>query len=119
MLPKTRKHENTKTRIPVYTYSHNPVLIKRRAIIENKAWLVFINILTFIVYGVDKYKAKAGQWRIPEKTLLLLAVAGGSLGAWFGMQVFRHKTQHLKFKPGIPVIFMLQVGLMMWLRLQR
>lgn len=84
---------------------------------ENLSWLIYLNVLTFIVYGVDKYKAKHKQWRIPEKTLLGLAAAGGSIGAWAGMMVFRHKTQHLKFKLGVPVLFLLQVAVgMYWLR---
>ncbi len=71
-------------------------------------YLVFINILTFAVYGTDKAKAKKHAWRIPEKTLLFLAVLGGSVGAWLGMRIFRHKTKHVKFVVGVPVIFFLQ-----------
>ncbi len=50
-------------------------------------YLLTINVVTFIVYGIDKYKAKKAKWRIPETTLLLLAVLGGSIGAWMGMKV--------------------------------
>lgn len=74
-------------------------------------YLLAINLVAFLTFGIDKLKAKADRWRIPEKTLLLLALAGGSLGAWFGMQVWRHKTQHAKFKYGIPAILLLQVFL--------
>jgi uncharacterized membrane protein YsdA (DUF1294 family) len=68
-----------------------------------------LNLLTFIIYGIDKLKAKKAKWRISEATLLLLAVIGGSIGAWLGLQVWRHKTQHKKFYIGIPLILTLQV----------
>ena len=63
-------------------------------------YLLGINAVTFIVYGIDKYKAKKAKWRISEATLLLLAVFGGSIGAWIGMKVWHHKTMHKKFKYG-------------------
>lgn len=72
-------------------------------------YLVIINLITFAIYGNDKQRARKNRWRIPEKTLLLLALAGGSIGAWTGMQVFRHKTQKQLFKIGIPCIFVLQI----------
>jgi len=75
-------------------------------------YLLVINIVTFLVYGIDKFKAKKGKWRIPEATLLLLAVIGGSVGAWLGMKVWHHKTLHKKFKYGIPFIMIAQVALM-------
>ena len=78
-------------------------------------YLLVINAVTFIVYGLDKYKAKHAKWRISEATLLLLAVFGGSLGAWLGMKVWHHKTMHKKFKYGVPVIFILQVALAIWI----
>ena len=71
--------------------------------------LLTLNLLTFIIYGIDTFKAKKSKWRIPESTLLLLAVIGGSIGAWLGLQVWRHKTQHKKFYIGIPMILTLQV----------
>ena len=71
--------------------------------------LLTLNLLTFIIYGIDKFKAKKAKWRIPESTLLLLAVIGGSIGAWLGLQVWRHKTQHKKFYIGIPMILTMQV----------
>ena len=71
--------------------------------------LFALNLITFIIYGIDKFKAKKAKWRIPESTLLLLAVCGGSIGAWLGLQVWRHKTQHKKFYIGIPMILTLQV----------
>ena len=70
-------------------------------------YLLAINAVAFIVYGIDKYKAKKAKWRIPEATLLLLAVLGGSVGAWMGMKVWHHKTMHKKFKYGIPAILMI------------
>ena len=73
--------------------------------------LVGINVLTFIVYGWDKWKAKHGKWRISEATLLMLAVAGGTIGALLGMQVWHHKTMHLKFKYGLPLILLAQIAL--------
>lgn len=73
------------------------------------AWLAIINGVAFFMYGVDKYKSVHHKWRIPESTLLLLALAGGSIGAMLGMQLFRHKTKHLKFKYGVPLVFLAQV----------
>ena len=78
-------------------------------------YLLAVNALTFIVYGIDKYKAKHAKWRISEATLLLLAVVGGSIGAWCGMKVWHHKTMHKKFKHGVPVILLLQVALAVWI----
>ncbi len=75
-------------------------------------YLIVINILTFAVYGIDKRKARQGSWRISEATLLMLAVIGGTIGALLGMQVWRHKTMHLKFKYGLPLILLAQIALM-------
>lgn len=80
-------------------------------------YLLGINAVTFIVYGIDKYKAKKAKWRIPEATLLLLAVLGGSIGAWMGMKVWHHKTMHKKFKYGIPAILLIQIALMAYLHM--
>lgn len=77
--------------------------------------LLTLNLLTFIIYGIDKFKAKKAKWRISESTLLLLAVFGGSIGAWLGLQVWRHKTQHKKFYIGIPVIMAVQMVLSTYL----
>ena len=74
-------------------------------------YLVLINVITFIVYGIDKLKAKKGRWRIPESTLLLLAIIGGSIGAWYGVKVWHHKTLHKKFTYGIPLILAVQLVL--------
>ena len=75
-------------------------------------YLIGINILTFLIYGVDKWKAKRDKWRIPEDTLIWLAIVGGSVGALLGMYLFRHKTKHKKFLIGIPVILLVQAGLL-------
>ena len=72
-------------------------------------YLVAINIVAFFVYGIDKLKAKRNRWRIPESTLLLLAVIGGSVGALLGMKVWHHKTMHNKFTYGIPLIIAVQI----------
>ncbi len=72
-------------------------------------YLIIINFITFIIYVIDKWKAKRGYWRISEKTLFLLAIVGGSIGALAAMKVFRHKTQHLSFKLGIPTILVIQI----------
>ena len=71
--------------------------------------LFALNLITFIIYGIDKLKAKKSKWRIPESTLLLLAFIGGSIGAWLGLKVWRHKTQYKKFYIGIPLIMIAQV----------
>ena len=73
-------------------------------------YLAAVNLVTFTVYGVDKAKARRGAWRVPEKTLFLLPLLGGSVGALLGMHVFRHKTRHWYFRWGIPAIFLLQLA---------
>ncbi|MCQ2516381.1 MAG: DUF1294 domain-containing protein [Saccharofermentans sp.] len=78
-------------------------------------YLVLINIITFITYGMDKRLAIKHKWRISEATLILLAAIGGSIGAFLGMQVFRHKTKHMKFVIGVPVIFILQIILALFI----
>jgi uncharacterized membrane protein YsdA (DUF1294 family) len=77
-------------------------------------WLVIVNLVTFFVFGVDKWKAKRkvnheNTRRVPEKTLFLLAILGGSVGAMLGMRVWRHKTLHRSFRVGIPLILILQI----------
>ena len=74
-------------------------------------YMIGINAITFIVYGIDKLKARKGRWRIPEATLLLLAVVGGSIGAWLGIKVWHHKTLHKKFRYGVPLIVLVQMAL--------
>ena len=72
-------------------------------------YILIINIIAFIAYGLDKYKARHDKWRIPETTLILLAVIGGSIGAIVGMKFFRHKTRKAKFFVGVPVILVVQL----------
>lgn len=74
-------------------------------------YLIAINVLAFILYGIDKCKAQRGLWRISEAMLLGVAVLGGSIGAFLGMKLFHHKTRHPQFYIGLPVIFALQVAL--------
>ena len=82
-------------------------------------YLIVINIVTFLVYGIDKLKAmsqrkvktKQGYSRISEATLLMLAVIGGSIGALLGMKIWHHKTMHKKFKFGLPLILLAQIAL--------
>ena len=75
------------------------------------AYLALVNLLTFVLYGVDKRKAQKGAWRVPEKTLLLLPLLGGSVGGILGMQTFRHKTKHWYFKFGLPAMLVLQLAI--------
>ncbi len=83
-------------------------------------YLIALNIVTFFVYGIDKWrsisgtgrkKAKRAKWRIREAVLLGLAVLGGSIGALLGMKVWHHKTMHKKFKYGLPLILLAQIAL--------
>ena len=78
-------------------------------------YLIVITIVTFLVYGIDKWKAKQGSWRISEATLLILAVIGGSIGALLGMKIWHHKTMHKKFKYGLPLILIIQIILIGYL----
>lgn len=78
-------------------------------------YLLAINFVSFFLYGIDKYKAKKGRWRISEATLLMMAVIGCSRGAWAGMRLWHNKTMHKKFKYGIPIIIILQVCLVVYL----
>lgn len=74
-------------------------------------YLAVINVVTFFMYGIDKWKAKKSKWRIRETALLGFAVLGGSIGAWLGMKVWHHKTLHKKFKYGVPAIIIVQLAL--------
>lgn len=77
-------------------------------------YLGIINLIGFFAMFLDKQKAKRNKWRIPEKTLFLLAVIGGSLGTTLGMHVFRHKTKHWYFKFGMPMILIVQIVLIFY-----
>ena len=72
-------------------------------------YLLVINIVAFLTMGLDKWKARRDKWRVPEKTLFLLVIIGGSIGGILGMTVFRHKTRHWYFRIGFPVILVLQI----------
>ena len=80
-------------------------------------YLIAVNLLAFILYGVDKKRAKKREWRISEKALIGIAVIGGSAGALLGMHVFHHKTRHWYFRYGLPVILIIQ--LLLWWLLRR
>ena len=77
-------------------------------------YLAVINVVTFFMYGIDKWKAKKSMWRIRESALLGLAILGGSVGAWLGMKVWHHKTLHKKFRYGIPLILIIQIILLIF-----
>ena len=80
--------------------------------------LVVWNFTVFILYAADKRKAKAGRWRISEKTLLLCTFLLGAPGAVLGMLAVRHKTRHWKFRILVPLALLLQIGLLVWIVLQ-
>lgn len=73
------------------------------------AYLVIINAAGFLFMLIDKRKAQKNLWRIPERTIMSIAVSGGSIGVLLGMNIFRHKTKHLKFTIGVPVILSVQI----------
>lgn len=84
-------------------------------------YLALINVVAFTLFGIDKFKAKHNMWRIPEKVLFSSAFLGGGIGALLGMNVFRHKTQHLSFKVIIPLAIVcnvLMVGFIFFLTLK-
>lgn len=81
-------------------------------------YLAAVNLVTFLVYGIDKLRAKRGAWRVSEKTLFVLPLLGGSVGAIAGMKVFHHKTKHWYFKYGLPLILILQLALVVWLKIR-
>ena len=78
-------------------------------------WLIAINAAGFLLMGLDKWKAKRGAWRIPEKTLFTAALLGGTVGVMAGMKTFRHKTRHGQFKYGLPALLAIQVAAAAWL----
>ncbi|SFM68419.1 DUF1294 domain-containing protein [Methanolobus profundi] len=73
------------------------------------AYLLLVNIVAFSLMGLDKNKAKKNKYRIPEKTLFMWAIAGGSIGSILGMQLFRHKTRHPSFQIGMPLILVIHI----------
>ena len=72
-------------------------------------YLAVVNLISFAAMGVDKSKARKRSWRIPESTLFVLALIGGSIGSIAGMHLFRHKTRHWYFLYGMPAILLLQI----------
>ena len=81
-------------------------------------YLLLVNLAAFITFGADKRRAKRDEWRVPERTLFLLALVGGSAGAICGMRVFHHKTRHWYFRYGLPAILLAQLALAAWLILK-
>ena len=78
-------------------------------------YLATINIVAFLIYGIDKWKAKRSKWRISETALLVLAMIGGSIGVWLGMKTWHHKTLHKKFRFGVPLILITQILLLIYI----
>lgn len=78
------------------------------------AYMMIVNAGTYWLYGVDKKRAKRKERRIPERVLIMLAIAGGSLGAYIGMGVFHHKTRKPRFSVGIPLILLVQIFLLVY-----
>lgn len=83
-----------------------------------RLYLVAVNLAAFVLMGADKRRAKRGAWRISERALFLPALLGGALGGTLGMRVFRHKTKHWYFRWGLPLLLILQAGLLTWLALR-
>ena len=80
-------------------------------------YLLAVNALGLLIMHYDKYLARNNKWRIPEKTLFTAALFGGSVGSILGMYLFRHKTLHLKFTLGMPLILALQITAAIWIKL--
>lgn len=80
------------------------------------AYFIVMNIAGLLVMYLDKHKARKHKWRIPEKTLFIVSLLGGSIGTWSGMYIFRHKTKHWYFVIGMPLILVLQTGLYIFIR---
>ena len=78
--------------------------------IASAVWLAAMNLAAFTAFGVDKSRARRDKWRVRERTLLLLAILGGSLGAILGMYLFHHKTRHWYFRFGLPAILAIQLA---------
>ena len=81
-------------------------------------YLLIVNAIAFTAYGIDKRRAQQGaHQRIPERMLILLAAIGGSIGAYCAMRLWRHKTQHIKFRLGIPALLAIHIALAVWIML--
>ena len=81
-------------------------------------YLLIMNAAGFLVMTADKLFAKSNAWRVPERNLLGIAAIGGSIGVWLAMYTVRHKTKHIKFVIGVPVILALQIGLVLYFLLR-
>ncbi|KAB8138173.1 DUF1294 domain-containing protein [Gracilibacillus oryzae] len=79
-------------------------------------YFIVINVIAFMVMGIDKRKARKHKWRIPESRIWLIAIIGGAIGATFGMNFFRHKTKHRSFRFFLPVLAVIDTGLLIWLK---
>ena len=90
-------------------FNKNPELLKYIII-----YLIVINLVGFLAMGIDKRRAKKGEWRIKEGTLFIITLLGGGAGTISGMYVFRHKTKKLKFTIGLPTIFLAEVALVIY-----
>ena len=88
--------------------------ISKYSILAILIYLVVLNIIGFTIMGIDKSRAKRGAWRIPEKTLFLIAILGGSIGSLLGMKQFRHKTKHKTFTIGMPAILIVQAAIILY-----
>lgn len=77
-------------------------------------YLIAINLIGFLAMGIDKLKAKRASWRIPENTLFMFTILGGGIGTIAGMYTFRHKTKKLKFTIGMPVLFILEIVIIIY-----
>lgn len=76
---------------------------------------LLLNLICFILMGLDKRRAKRGEWRIKESTLWTIAILGGAIGGTLGMNIFRHKTKHASFKFGFPTVLLVQLLLIIYL----
>ncbi len=79
------------------------------------AWLALMSIVAFVFMAIDKGKAKTGAWRVPEKTLFILALLGGGIGGWLGMRICHHKTKHWYFRLGFPLIAIIQIAALIYM----
>ena len=93
-------------------------LIRQNPILIPAIYLLLMNLALFLTMGADKLRAKRRRRRVPEATLFLLALLGGSVGGILGMYIFRHKTKHWSFRLGFPLILALQIALVFWLAAQ-
>jgi len=77
--------------------------------------LLLINLFGFILVAIDKRRARKGMWRIPEKNFFIISALGGFPGVYSGLFIFRHKTRHIKFNIGLPLIFVAQLIILYYL----